>query len=140
MDYYVTNRQPGGDEILHEQLQREAILQRWKHNGMTPDDVGILSDTDETFTRDFLRALQTCDVPEFRPARNCKAPKVVGRTLIFEATPDCVTADRVWYHPGTESHRRGLCDYDSYSMILTVSRFFFIFFSSFNCLPNVLIL
>ena len=134
MDYYVTNRQPGGDEILHEMLQREAILQRWKHNGMTPDDVGILSDTDETFTRDFLLALQTCDVPEFRPERNCKAPKVVGRTLILEATPDCVVtaAERVWYHPGTPYHiRRGICDDDYqfehkiiYLLILTFSHSF----------------
>jgi len=35
---------------------------------MMPDDVGVLTDdADETLTRDFLRAVQTCDFPYLDP-------------------------------------------------------------------------
>jgi len=74
VDYYTTTRKKsdgtGRLGALHEAIQREGILHRWKLNGMQPDDVAIVSDTDETFTRDFLRALQICDIPNFRPGQD----------------------------------------------------------------------
>jgi len=38
------------DPLTREHIQREAIVDRWKWNGMRDDDIGIVVDTDETFT------------------------------------------------------------------------------------------
>jgi len=38
---------------------------------MKVDDIEIIGDSDEFFTRDFLLAAQTCDVPQFRPGQTC---------------------------------------------------------------------
>lgn len=102
VDYYVTSRIDTGnfDGVLHEKLQKEGIIQRWKMSGMKPDDVAIISDLDETFTRDFLRALQVCDIPEFRVGQSCHSPKLLGSTLVLESSPECITKERRWYHPG----------------------------------------
>lgn len=87
------------DTLESEMTYRAEILKRWKKSGMTPDDIGIITDTDETFTRDFLRAAQICDVPEFRQGQNCKRPKVVAMSMVFESSPDCIRQDRRWHHP-----------------------------------------
>jgi len=87
------------DPLTREDIQREAIVHRWKQNGMQEDDIGIVVDTDETFSRDFLRAAQICDIPQFRPNQDCCAPKVLGLTLIFEGSPNCITQGRQWFHP-----------------------------------------
>ncbi len=81
--------------------QRELVSERWKQNGMEPDDIGILSDFDEVFSRDFLLAAQSCDVPEFRPNQDCHKPKIFAKTLIFESSPECITdpTERTWFHP-----------------------------------------
>ena len=70
---------------------------------MTKHDIGYLSDTDELFSRDFLRAMQICDVPQFTSSgkeghNHCAAPKVYGLVSIFEGSPDCVSAEEI-YHP-----------------------------------------
>jgi len=85
--------------IIVEDMQRELILQRWKKNGMTGNDIGIIGDTDEIFTRDFMLAVQSCDVPQFRPEQDCRTPKLIAKTLIFESSPECVWKGRTWYHP-----------------------------------------
>ena len=124
IDYYVTTQRKKvskGDLIsdrpmLVEFLQREGHAYRWNFNGMRPDDVAIVTDIDETFSRDFLRALQICDIRQFRPGQTCREPKVIGSTLIFEGSPECswkISDDlrytdsakgRVWYHPGKSFH------------------------------------
>ncbi len=86
-------------DLHRENLQRGHILQRWKANGMRPDDIGIVSDVDEVFTRDFLLALSTCDVPQFRRGQDCLTPKVIASTMIFEMTPDCSFHPKRWHHP-----------------------------------------
>jgi hypothetical protein len=64
---------------------------------MRRDDVAIFGDADEMFTRDFLRALQVCDVPEFRPFQDCKSPKILGTAHIFEASPECIVGNvKLW--------------------------------------------
>ena len=104
VDYYVTSQtknQTGGFDAMDlEGFQREGFVYRWKFNGMRPDDIAIIGDIDETFSRDFLRALQICDVPQFRPGQSCREPKVLGSTLIFESSPECAWKGRRWYHPG----------------------------------------
>ena len=85
--------------FLIQHVQRDKILEIWKEQGMTSADIGILSDADEVFSRDFLRAMQICDVPRFRPGQDCKSPKVVAATLVFEGSPNCITANRRWFHP-----------------------------------------
>ena len=82
-----------------EERQRELILHKWKQNGMTVDDIGIIGDLDEMFSRDFLLAAQSCDVPEFRPQQDCRNPKLLAKTLVFESSPECVTEARLWFHP-----------------------------------------
>ena len=106
MDYYVTSRKNSSDPMIQERIQKEGILRRWELNGMGPDDVAVIVDADETFTRDFLRVLQACDVPELRPGPDCRAPKVVASTLILESTPECVTRVRRGHHPDAA---RGEC-------------------------------
>ena len=85
--------------LLQEHMRRDLIIQRWKMNGMKEEDIGILQDADETFTRDFLLAVQTCHIPEFSPTYNCKAPKLIASTLIFESSPMCVHDSKMWFHP-----------------------------------------
>jgi hypothetical protein len=52
----------------------------WKEAGMTPEDVGVVADIDEVFSRDFLRAVQTCDFPELNPGQSCQKPKICPST------------------------------------------------------------
>jgi hypothetical protein len=85
--------------MLRDRIQRKMIIERWKKNGMKPDDLGIVADVDETWSRDFLRAAQTCDIPTFRPDQDCREPKLVAQTLIYESSPECIWRDRRWYHP-----------------------------------------
>ena len=66
---------------------------------MKQNDIGIVSDVDEMFTRDFLLAAMTCDIPAFQPGQDCRSPKVIAKTLVFESSPECVTDERSWYHP-----------------------------------------
>ncbi|KAL7561005.1 hypothetical protein ACA910_006408 [Epithemia clementina (nom. ined.)] len=88
---------------LHrENLQRQEILLGWKELGMRPEDLGFLTDSDEIFTRDFLRALQTCDTDllEYHP-HYCHRAKmgVRGSTQVYETSPECIWAKRSWFHP-----------------------------------------
>ena len=89
----------GGDPLDRGMSQRASILNRWKQSGMKPDDIGYIGDTDEVVTRDFLRALQICDVPAFRTSASCENPKVIASTLIFEGSPQCIWQNRRWHHP-----------------------------------------
>jgi len=98
VDYYVTALKEKND-MLMEFLFREGNTYRWALNEMRKDDVGILLDADETFSRDFLRAMQICDVPAFRPDQNCRKPKVIASTMVMESSPNCITKDRRWFHP-----------------------------------------
>ncbi len=101
VDYYVMSPDIRGyDAMTVEGFQREGHVYRWKFNGMRPDDIAIIGDLDETYSRDFLRALQICDLPEFRPGQSCKKPKVVASTTIFESSPECAWKGRRWFHPG----------------------------------------
>jgi hypothetical protein len=81
-----------------ESEQRNTIVSRWKQQGMRPEDVAIMADMDEVFSRDFLRALQTCDFPELRPGQSCHQPKICPSTISFEGTPLCIKK-KEWFHP-----------------------------------------
>ena len=61
----------------YEHSMRAVALPVWKAEGMRPSDIGVLADSDELFSRHFLKALLTCDVPQFRVAVSCKNPKVL---------------------------------------------------------------
>ncbi|KAL3806663.1 hypothetical protein ACHAXA_002429 [Cyclostephanos tholiformis] len=101
VDYYVAAlpETSGIVGLEREWVQREGSSHRWALNGMRVDDIGIIADADEAFTRDFLRAMQICDVPEFRPNQDCMNPKVIASTMAFESSPNCVTKDRRLFHP-----------------------------------------
>ncbi|CAB9498254.1 expressed unknown protein [Seminavis robusta] len=97
-----TNEKPRFTGIRREHAQRQEILRGWKEMGMTPFDVGIIADADETFTRDFLRAAQECDIPHLDYAQHqcfTSNVKLAASSLVFETSPECVTAQRGWYHP-----------------------------------------
>lgn len=87
----------GGKKIssmITQQLHREKIIDRWLLNGMTENDLGLLADADEIFSRDFLRALQICDVEQFKTPQSCRRPKIGGSTLIFQGSPECIIRRR----------------------------------------------
>lgn len=50
VDYY-SSHMTGGHDLLRDFVQREGNNFRWKMNGMREDDVAVVGDTDETFTR-----------------------------------------------------------------------------------------
>jgi Glycosyltransferase family 17 len=81
-----------------ESEQRNVVLQRWKKEGMTQDDVGIMADGDEFMSRDFLRAIQVCDFPALQPEPSCHRPKVAPLSISFEISPFCIRK-RLWFHP-----------------------------------------
>ena len=90
------------DEMHREHLQRQEIIVGWKALGMTDADVGLIADADETFTRDFLRAVQTCRLDLLDAAtHDCqhKHVKLSATTLVFESSPECPVDDREWFHP-----------------------------------------
>ena len=104
VDYYISGNEtmsfiqklhlPGTSQaykqMLFEHQIRQQVLERWGRNGMKPEDVAVFADADEMFTRDFLRALQICDIAEFRPGQDCRAPKILGSAHVFEASPECI--------------------------------------------------
>ena len=99
VDHYSYEGEIDGGGLIREHRQRARIIELWKQAGMTANDVGILSDADETPSRDFLRALQSCDFPELREDQNCYAPKIVVASNVFEGSPECMTVTRKWMHP-----------------------------------------
>lgn len=116
VDYFWANESSpsvySNRELAREHDQREYILKRWKENGMSEDDIGFLSDVDEVANRDFLLALQVCNVPEFDPAlannnpplppdrpHDCLKCKLVASTIVFESSPKCMQVGRRWHHP-----------------------------------------
>ncbi|KAL3807626.1 hypothetical protein ACHAXA_005256 [Cyclostephanos tholiformis] len=98
-EQYESRSQPFHGELFMDYVQREGNTHRWAMNGMRHDDIGIIGDADETFTRDFLRAMQVCDFPEFRMGQDCNMAQVKASTLVFESSPECLTKGRRWYHP-----------------------------------------
>lgn len=90
-------------DLAREHEQRQEILHGWKEMGMTPDDVGYIADADETFTRDFLRAIQQCPGIKFLDYNRHRChpllTKVIGASQVFEALPDCIAQKRTWHHP-----------------------------------------
>ena len=88
-----------GEKLMRrEHIQRDTVIDAWIEGGMRADDIGIVADVDETFSRDFLLAAQTCDIPVFEPGNNCRICKIVGSTIRYESSPECV-ATKHWYHP-----------------------------------------
>lgn len=110
-------------ELEYEHSQRQQILLGWKQLGMLPNDVGMIADSDEMFTRDFLRAVQSCDQIKMLMYNNTDVTddgtvdgdgdassfsghfcqhqyvKLIGTTQVFESSPECVTDERSWFHP-----------------------------------------
>jgi hypothetical protein len=89
-------------ELDRDNMQRNEIVRGWKELGMTPDDIGYIADPDETFSRDFLRAVQVCDGIDafnYEKHRCGKAAKLVSSTRVFEMTPECTAYNRNWFHP-----------------------------------------
>ncbi|KAG7371240.1 glycosyltransferase family 17 protein [Nitzschia inconspicua] len=99
------NEESTATGLVRENNQRAEILKGWKELGMTKDDVGYIADMDESFTRDFLRAVQQCPYVEYfdYEAHKCVnslgKSRLVGATRVFESSPECVTKYRKWYHP-----------------------------------------
>jgi hypothetical protein len=92
---------PDAKQMVREAIQRESIVRRWKQQGMEPDDIGLVGDIDEFFSRDFLRAAQVCTIPEFQNASStgeCLAPKVTSLGIAYESSPECRKRAK-WNHP-----------------------------------------
>ena len=97
------NRSTFNPLLSREHWQREEIVEVWKRMGMQPSDIGMIADTDEIFTRDFLRAMQECDgIKAFEYHKHLcdrSQVKVLASTLVFESSPECITQKRQWFHP-----------------------------------------
>lgn len=79
-------------DLTRENAQRDDILVGWKEMGMEPHDVGILADLDETFSRDYLRALKVCDIAYLDyDKHNCyyHTVKLSAFSRTFEGSPEC---------------------------------------------------
>ena len=91
---------PNLDPLFRENVQRSHITQRWKEAGMQPDDIGIICDVDEMFTRDFLLALQRCNVPQFNPGQDCYRPVITGKGVNFQIVPHVsLGPNKLYHHP-----------------------------------------
>jgi hypothetical protein len=99
VDQYYDPPKDQKQGLGRENLQRDVFLQRWKQNGMREDDIGYISDVDEVATRDFLRVLQICEVPQLQPGQDCVQPKISLSAIVFEGSPMCLQQGRRWYHP-----------------------------------------
>ena len=89
----------GGAYLMdREYIQRDTIIDAWVKGGMTVEDIGLVADMDEVFSRDFLLAAQICDIPAFEPWNNCKQPKVLASATHYESSPEC-TQIFDWHHP-----------------------------------------
>jgi hypothetical protein len=100
VDYHV-DENSGIVGLIRDMMPREMILHRWKQSGMQADDIGLVMDLDEMFSRDFLRAAQICDVPSFRlDEQDCRRVKLISRALVFEVSPECIRGNNLyWGHP-----------------------------------------
>lgn len=100
LDQFSFEGKVHGKGLIREQMQRSRIIELWKEAGMTEHDVGVITDADETPTRDFLRAVQSCDFPQLDPElQNCAKAKVIVASMVFEGSPECMTTTRKWMHP-----------------------------------------
>ncbi len=76
---------------------RNSILESWKKLGMSAKDVGIISDSDEFISEEFLHAIKNCDIfSDFKKnlknlglKDNCKRSKILSRSYIFSSNLDC---------------------------------------------------
>ena len=88
-------------DLLYD-LAREEIVKAWKDLGMTVDDVGYMSNIDDIFARDYLKAIQHCELPEMKyELHHClhNRVKVFGNCQVYETSPDCVSRTKKYEHP-----------------------------------------
>ncbi|KAL7551600.1 hypothetical protein ACHAWF_014793 [Thalassiosira exigua] len=84
VDYYVSALNLGDYFMLTDTLRREGSNLRWELNGMSKEDVGIIADTGETFSKDILWALSACDFPELLPDQTCYGNNAFPSTVIHD--------------------------------------------------------
>ncbi|MFM6174932.1 MAG: hypothetical protein ACKPB4_22850 [Sphaerospermopsis kisseleviana] len=82
-----------------ERMQRDEILRGWKEMGMGPDDVGYMGDLGEAFTRDFLRAVQTCelDILDYE-SHKCERARLISDARVYEGSPECISEKGWWQY------------------------------------------
>ena len=76
---------------------RNSILESWKKLGMSDEDIGIISDSDEFISEEFLHAIKNCDIfSDFKTnlkylslKDNCKRSKILSKSYIFSSNLDC---------------------------------------------------
>lgn len=90
------------NHIRREGHMRNVVLRLWAANGMRDDDVGVVADMDESFSRQFMHAMRLCRIPQFEPTQGCASsdkPKVVAKTLNFNGSPYCIRHQYSGFHP-----------------------------------------
>lgn len=95
-----SNDKAKGD-LLYD-LAREEIVKEWKKLGMTVTDVGYMSNIDDIFARDYLKAIQHCELPEMKyELHHClyNRVKVFGNCQVYETSPECVSRTKKYVHP-----------------------------------------
>jgi hypothetical protein len=87
---------------LRADTAREDIVKAWKDMGMTVDDVGYMSNIDDIFARDYIRAIQHCELPEMKyDLHHClhNRVKVFANNQVYETSPECVSRTKKYEHP-----------------------------------------
>jgi hypothetical protein len=87
---------------LRADTAREDIVKGWKDMGMTVDDVGYMSNIDDIFARDYIRAIQHCELPEMKyDLHHClhNRVKVFANNQVYETSPECVSKTKKYEHP-----------------------------------------
>jgi hypothetical protein len=97
------NEDPTPFGLQRENLQRLDIINGWLELGMTRDDIGFITDVDESFHRDYLLALQTCHgIPALDyEMHHChyKHVRITASSEVFETSPECISANHKWNRP-----------------------------------------
>jgi hypothetical protein len=79
---------PGSPNYGREQEIRNKIGETWKKLGMKSSDIGILGDSDEFISREFLYVLKTCDIfSEFnKPSKYNINTKLYEEELLYKCS------------------------------------------------------
>jgi hypothetical protein len=83
-------------------MARNEIVKVWKELGMTVDDVGYMSNIDDIFARDYIKAIHHCELPEMKyDLHHClyNRVKVFGNNQVYETSPECVSRTKRYEHP-----------------------------------------
>lgn len=100
VDYWLEgNDWTGANGFDVQGSHRNSIVPNFKAAGMRRNDVALIADVDEVVSRDFVRAIQYCVIPQWQNiSDSCDKPKIITAAINFEGSPHCITKN-LGFHP-----------------------------------------